>query len=200
MAIMDYGALTWKDGVLLSETEFFDDMQEMVGWNDEGQENQLAHNWFTYIGDEELTIMFYKYCMKIYSKGRDYYNDVIYFGSENFEGWRKWEQLFIINAPNAQDDHLAKLTVRKAKFGTYYIAILRYKGHKWKVTFGSGVCYDTYTKYHIMSAWNMPSHKWYRFKMDAKQLFCYDLKRLSMWEITYWFKKISWKLRRNKYD
>ena len=35
MAMLDYGALTWKDGVLVSETEFFDDMQEMVGWNDE---------------------------------------------------------------------------------------------------------------------------------------------------------------------
>lgn len=198
MAMLDYGALTWKDGVLISETEFFDDMQEMVGWTDKDKEpkeeyGNFYNNWFTYIGDEELTIAFYKYCMRIHAPNDKWYNDTIYFGSENFEGWRKWEQIFIIG------DHWAKLTIKKAKFGTYYIAKLRYKGNKWRVTFGSGVCYDTYTKYHIMSAWNMPVHRWHNFKFSLSQFLKYDLK-FYIHNPSYVLRKFSISWRLHKYD
>ena len=193
MAIMDYGALTWKDGVLLSETEYFDDMQKMVGWSDDGKENQLANNWFSYIGDDQLTIAFYKYCMRIYCPEDTWYNETVYFGSENYVGWRKWERIFIIG------DHMAKLTIKKSKWNNcYYFATLRYKGHKWKVTFGSGVCYDTYTKYHIICAWNMPLHKWFKIKMNWGQFKQYDLYHPSQWKIIRWFRLLKWRM--NKYD
>ena len=193
MAMLDYGALTWKDGVLVSETEFFDDMQEMVGWNDEGQEHQMKNNWFSFIGDEDLTIAFYKYCMKVYCP-KEYYNDTVYFGADYYVGWKKWKREFFV------DNHFAKLVVKPARFGDYYIATLRYKKHKWKVAFGSGVCHDTYTKYHIMSAWNMPSHRWYKFKMSVRHFIDYEWRYPEMWGITCWFRGLKWDLRRNKYD
>ena len=71
MAMMDYGAIAFKNGKLVS-TDVFTPMIDMVGWED--TEEDIYHdyynntdkplglkgNYFAYIGDEECTVAFYK--------------------------------------------------------------------------------------------------------------------------------------------
>ena len=76
MAYIDYGAIVFKNGKLIS-TEMFEDMKTAVGWEDtkndkyhsykdgEKEDNymvplNLKGNYFAYIGDGDCTIAFYK--------------------------------------------------------------------------------------------------------------------------------------------
>lgn len=61
MAMIDYGALVFHNGKLLNENQFFMEMQDSVGWNDEGNQDCLNGNYFAYVGDAEATVAFYKY-------------------------------------------------------------------------------------------------------------------------------------------
>ena len=58
MAMVDYGAIAWKDGKLIS-TDMFTPMEDMVGWSDNSK-YKLEGNYFAYIGDKDLVIGFYK--------------------------------------------------------------------------------------------------------------------------------------------
>ena len=92
MAVIDYGAIVWKDGKLIS-TDMFTEMEDMVGWSDRdesksvGSNLTLAGNCFGYIGDKDFTIGFYKDVMRIYSTADENYNEIVYFGSGPFEKW-----------------------------------------------------------------------------------------------------------------
>ena len=57
MAMIDYGAIAWKNGKLIS-TDMFTPMKDMVGWEDssEGNYSSIKDNYFAYIGDEEFII------------------------------------------------------------------------------------------------------------------------------------------------
>ena len=64
--MMDYGAIAWKDGKLIS-TDMFTDMKDMVGWDDSNIETEspLVNNYFAYVGDKDFTLAFYKSIMRI---------------------------------------------------------------------------------------------------------------------------------------
>ena len=78
MAMIDYGAIAFKNGKLIS-TDMFTPMINMVGWEDD--ENDTYHdydtnkdnplklngNYFAYIGDKDCTIAFYK-CQMVISQ------------------------------------------------------------------------------------------------------------------------------------
>ena len=55
MAMIDYGAIAWKNGRLIS-TDMFTPMKDMVGWddNDLDIEDPLVNNYFAYVGDKIL--------------------------------------------------------------------------------------------------------------------------------------------------
>lgn len=59
--MIDYGALVFHNRKLLNENEFFMEMEDAVGWTDEGCEDCLNGNYFAYVGDCEATAAFYKY-------------------------------------------------------------------------------------------------------------------------------------------
>ena len=96
MAMIDYGAIAWKNGKLIS-TDMFTPMKDMVGWDDSDLdiEPPLKGNYFAYIGDKDFTLAFYKDTMRICHPIRSYDNDTIYFGSESFEGWKRWRNQLI---------------------------------------------------------------------------------------------------------
>ena len=79
MAMIDYGAIAWKNGKLIS-TDMFTDMKNMVGWDDSDLDNDepLINNYFAYIGDEDFTLAFYKNLMRIYNPYFTYDNDTIF--------------------------------------------------------------------------------------------------------------------------
>ena len=130
MAMLDYGAIAWKDGKLIS-TDMFTDMKDMVGWDDSNIETKspLVNNYFAYVGDEDFTLAFYKYIMRIYNPTFTYDNEEIFFGSE------------------------------QKRFHNYYVCHMKYKGHKYKVAFGYGVDLDCYKKWHMIDYYGTPWYR-----------------------------------------
>jgi hypothetical protein len=69
VAMIDYGAIAFKNGKLIS-TDMFTPMKDMVGWEDSDKDTyeyngkekclKLNGNYFAYIGDKDITIGFYK--------------------------------------------------------------------------------------------------------------------------------------------
>ena len=76
MAIIDYGAIAFKNGKCIS-TDMFTPMIDMVGWEDtkndtyhnyntnEDKPLALKGNYFAYIGDSDCTVAFYKTGLRI---------------------------------------------------------------------------------------------------------------------------------------
>lgn len=148
MASLDYGAIAFKNGKMIS-TERWTPMIDMVGWKD--NENDTYHDYnadkdkplnlngryFVYIGDSDYTIAFYKGTMVMVHK----YNDGDYaLDYEHFDGtyyhWCKWE-----NYDN----------IKVTKRNGYYVCKWKYKGDKYKVYFGYGVDFDYYKERHIVN-------------------------------------------------
>ena len=176
MAMVDYGAIVWKDGKLIS-TDMFTPMEDMVGWSDVdesksvGSNLTLADNYFGYIGDKDFTIGFYKNVMRIYSAVDENYNEIIYFGSEPFKKWSYWKKWYFFTS--VDDD--AEVIVRPRKFHDYYICEMDYRGHHYKVAFGYGVDLKYYKKTHIIDYYGTP---WFRIGS-----LCRDMKyRFEEWK------------------
>lgn len=172
MAMMDYGAIAWKDGKLIS-TDMFTDMKEMVGWDDSNVETKppLVNNYFAYVGDKDFTLAFYKYIMRIYNPTFTYDNKEIFFGSENFEKWKRWR----FNAYVHQD--FVNIIVKPKRFHNYYVCHMKYKGHKYKVAFGYGVDLDCYKKWHMIDYYSTP---WYRIMSEYR-------------DFKYWLRDLKWR-------
>lgn len=160
MAMMDYGAIAFKNGKLIS-TEMFTPMVDMVGWEDkdtdvyesrphttdEPESNymlplKLNGNYFAYVGDSDCTLAFYKCQMVVVEK----YNDGTfrceheYFNCSNYT-WSKWEDY--------AGENLAKIRVTKRN--GYLVCRWKYKGDKYKVYFGYGVDLHSYKKWRVVN-------------------------------------------------
>ena len=161
MAMVDYGAIVWKDGKLIS-TDMFTPMEDMVGWTDENDDKEfkLNGNCFAYIGDKDFTVGFYKNVMRIYRPKADpnYRDMAVYFGSESYEKWRRWRKWYVIDHKDLKLN-MAELIVRPRRFHDYYICKMKYRGHKYKVAFGYGVDLGYYKKTHIIDYYGTP---WFR--------------------------------------
>lgn len=176
MAMIDYGAIAFKNGKLIS-TDMFTPMINMVGWEDtendvyeefphaynEPKSNymkplNLKDNYFAYIGDSDCTIAFYKEQMVIAYRCNDgtFIHKQEYFNCTNYV-WSKWEDYVGIH-----DGNFPKVTVTK-KNG-YLVCKWKYKGDKYKVYFGYGVDFSYYNKWHIVNYYRSPKHRWYKIK------------------------------------
>ena len=161
MAMIDYGAIAWKDGKLIS-TDMFTPMEDMVGWSDNSK-HRLDGYCFAFIGDKDLTLGFYKDVITVYSATDDCYNDTHYFCGVPFKGWRYWREWCLIG-PDADE---AEIIVRPRKFHDYYICKMKYRGHKYKVAFGYGVDLKYYKKTHIIDYYGTP---WFRVKSICRDI------------------------------
>ena len=170
MAMIDYGAIAFKNRKLIS-TDMFTPMKDMVGWEDsEGdvyrnynkdkdESLKLKGNYFAYIGDKDCTLAFYKCQMVIAERYNDgtfsYHHE--YFNCTNYT-WSKWESNYLGNS--LADFTKAKVTKRNG----YYVCKWKYKGDKYKVYFGYGVDLDYYKKYHIVNYYRSPKYRLYEIK------------------------------------
>lgn len=180
MAMIDYGAIAWKDGKLISK-DMFTNMVDMVGWTDDGYLG-LEDEYFAYVGDEDLTLAFYKNLMRVYRKDypyRQYDTDnegkeTIFFGFENFNKWKYWHDWFYVSGDEVD------IKVYPRKFHNYYVCKMSYRGHKYKVAFGYGVDLGYYKKTHIIDYFGTPWYKlkriWFNFKHIHLYDFLYDIK------------------------
>lgn len=166
MAMIDYGAIAWKDGKLIS-TDMFTPMKDMVGWTD-NHEHKLEGNYFAYIGDEDFTIGFYKDTMRIYSPTNKHCNETFYFSSGPFEKWSKWRKWYLVTSSLSDE---VELIVRPHRHHNYYICEMAYRGHKYKVAFGYGVDLTYYKKTHIIDYYGTPWFKIGSLYKDIKYKF-----------------------------
>ena len=176
MAMIDYGAIAWKNGKLIS-TDMFTDMKDMVGWDDSDLdiEDPIVGNYFAYIGDKDFILAFYKSVMRIYNPYFTHDDDVIFFGSERFEGWKKW---WFWTESNHKD---IEITVKPKRFHDYYVCHMKYNGDEYKVAFGYGVDLEYYKKWHIIDYFGTPWYRakgmWFNFKHIHLYDFLYNMKR-----------------------
>jgi hypothetical protein len=180
MAMVNYGAIVWKDGKCVS-TDMFDNMQEQVGWVDDNVEfynegryqiTNLNHNYFAYAGDEYFTLAFYRNMICIYRKSNiddePPWVEAMYFGGYTH---KVDFSEYAYASPLGWNDYEARVKVYKKPFHQYYVCKMRYGGHKYKIAFGYGVDYDYYKKTHIVDYYGTPWHKaknwWHDFKHDV---------------------------------
>lgn len=155
MAMVDYGAIAWKDGKLIS-TDMFTPMIDTVGWHDD----DIDGGNFVTIGDKNLTLGFYKSMITII---RPKHIDYCSFGSEEYEGWRYWNKMLAMNKG------VVEIFVKPKRFHDYYVCKMKYNGHKYKVAFGYGVDLDYYKKWHIIDYYGTPWYKvgyWWRWRIE----------------------------------
>ena len=186
MAMMDYGAIAFKNGKLIT-TNVFTSMMDMVGWVDdesdvyesrphtdgEPESNymlplKLKDNYFAYVGDSDCTLAFYKCQMVIAQRYKDgtfrYQHE--YFNCTNYT-WSKWEDY--------AGEGFAKIKVTKRN--GYFVCKWKYKGDKYKVYFGYGVDLWSYKKWRIVNYYRSPKHRLYEIKHWFKDKI-YELKYL----------------------
>ena len=81
MAFIDYGAVVFKNGKQVN-FDLFGDMLKMVGWTDADQTPHVDGNYFAYIGDEHLTVCFYKSRVLVLVDGEAAFEDWCGYGGE----------------------------------------------------------------------------------------------------------------------
>lgn len=175
MAMIDYGAIAWKNGKLIS-TDMFTPMKDMVGWDDSDLdiEDPLVDNYFAYIGDEDFILAFYKSTMRLCNPNYTYDNSTVWFGSERFKKWRTWKFSTYVNK------ELVDIIVKPKRFHNYYVCHMKYNGDKYKVAFGYGVDLGYYKKTHIIDYYSTP---WFRVKSLYR-------------DFKYWLQDIKWRYKK----
>ena len=163
MAMIDYGAIAFKNGKLIS-TGMFTPMKDMVGWEDtkndtyhdyysnEDKPLNLNGNYFAYIGDQEYTVAFYKCRMVVVENSHDNFWYTIEFINNTKFIWSKWI------CPTKYNDIIV------TKRNGYYVCRWKYKGNKYKVYFGYGVDFDYYKKWHIVNYYRSIGYKLNKLK------------------------------------
>lgn len=143
LAFIDYGAVAFKNGECI-QTGMFGDMKRMVGWKDD----KIEGNYFSYVGDSDLTVCFYKTWMAIIENGE---TEAIYL-NHDFIGWKKYLKPCF---PNNSDVVEIVVTPRQKNCYTFKMG---YKGDKYKVIFGYGIDYDYWLKTGIFNYYCCPEH------------------------------------------
>lgn len=165
MAFIDYGVIAFKNGKIITKDTYFNDMKEMVGWEDDsthptfvdgiGAASKYPENlkgmYFCYIGDKEFTVAFYKNIFAIYYN--NYYNsgerlEKYYLNDTNYT-WSKWKTTAWLGFTEFIDIVITKRN-------GYLVCKMNYKGDDYKVYFGYGVDLDCYKKYHIVNYYRTP--------------------------------------------
>jgi hypothetical protein len=183
MAMMDYGAIAFKNGKLVS-TDVFTPMIDMVGWEDTEEDVYhdyynntdkplgLKGNYFAYIGDEECTVAFYKNYIRIIEKlNSGSFCNKFEFLTHTCYVWSKWKCWV--------GESYMKITKRNG----YLVCKWRYKGDKYKVYFGYGVDFGYYKKYHIVNYYRSPEFifryaipNWIKDKVNEIKEDCREIK------------------------
>lgn len=196
MSIIDYGAIAFKNGKLIS-TEMFTPMKQTVGWKDTKKDVYRAYdcndnyvykplnlkgNHFVYIGDRDCTIAFYKGWMTILEKtdDPDTTNDE-YLKSNHLTCYnRKWEDFLYNNYTWIKwEDLLCGKDITVTRRNGYFVCKWKYKGDKYKVYFGYGVDFSSYKKWRIVNYYRCPASIWRDIKYAIKHWIhdiCYQIR------------------------
>ena len=169
MSMIDYGAIVFKNGKRITE-KMFTPMMEAVGWEDTPDMKtsrtkepiHLNGMYFTYIGDKDITVAFYKDRLtQVHSYEDDedisYTKETQRFGDTGFK-WSKWTSIIG-----------TEYCTVKPRNG-YYVFKWKYKGDKYKVYFGPGVEVDAYKKWHIVNYYRSIPYYWNKLIYNLRRI------------------------------
>jgi len=138
MAMLDYGVVLKKNGIVLHRDDLFMNMQKAVGFTidklqDKDNEEyiyQINGNYFVYIGDKEMLICVYKTQLLIISN-----NEIIHrvYGAniDSYSMHDKFRLKFEVNG--------VKLDIKRISYGNMYLFRYWYKGNLYECIYGYGV-------------------------------------------------------------
>jgi len=136
MAMVDYGAVLKKNGIVIHRNDFFMDMQKAVGFtidkiqDKDGYDYQINNNYFVYIGDEELLICVYKTQLLIISNSKIIHR--VFGANVNFYSMHdKFRLKFEVNG--------VKIDIKRISNGNIYLLRFWYKGSLYECIYGYGV-------------------------------------------------------------
>lgn len=135
MAMIDYGAWVFKNGKLMNEDQFFMNMEQAVGWTDEGKHpytrEDLAGNYFAYVGDEDLTVAVYK-CVAVFVRNKKDRKTVYHVANQ------KAIHLYNEDLPEGWD--LQPIHIHIKNIGdTDCVMEFGYKGDFYRIVYGYGI-------------------------------------------------------------
>ena len=178
MAVIDYGAIGFKNGKLIS-TGMFTPMEITCGFSDKDaclpkMDTTFANNYFLTIGNEDILIGFYKEQIQWWvshtSSGKedpelDYEVGSTYFNCTPYSGWRSYDDFLLCKSCGA-DIHIKKRN-------GYYVAYIYIKKNyemvdTYKVYFGCGVDYDFYMKTGRVNYFRSPEYLFKKLKSKLR--------------------------------
>lgn len=174
MAAIDYGAIGFKNGKLIS-TGFVTPMEETCGFSDKehllsGETRSFSGNYFLVVGNNEVVLGFYKAMMRWWSITNDRIdNGIEYFDWGAYNGWKYWYKALI------SDNHSVTIKVRPRN--GYYVAKIdmvdtRTQEHEYyKVYFGYGVDFDFYVRTKRVNYYRSPEFFFNDVKYKISRLF-----------------------------
>jgi len=186
MAMMDYGAIAFKNGKLIS-TNMFTPMEATCGFSDEGSplpQNQFTFdkNYFVVIGNERMVFGFYKTSVSWWidqfpnetDPSRRYTVDYRWFDFGEYEKWRRWSKAWFLknhegSKGDVTDGELVEFIV-KPRNG-YFVARLKNSRDEYKVYFGCGVDFSFYKKTRRVNYYRSPEFLLLRWKFDIECFF-----------------------------
>lgn len=191
MAIIDYGAIAFKNGKLIS-TDMFTDMKETCGFSDKdnllpGADMSFDGNCFVTVGNKQFLLGFYKTTMYWWQDRKwkdkedaDFDDDYprYTFGYEMFGWsdytWKKWKNEFYLGRGCYDTTSI----IVKHKNG-YYVARFNIGRDRYKVYFGYGVDLGFYKKTRRVNYYRSPEYwvyshiispiKWKFYKIKHKK-------------------------------
>ena len=170
MAIIDYGAIAFKNGKLIS-TEMFTPMEETCGFSDKqnilpGTDHSFDGNHFVTIGNRQFIVGFYKesvsWCFdhgKTWNENR-YEGGVELVSWSDYHGWTRWEKSFSTFRQERE------ITV-KPRNG-YYVAKVIIETDTYKVFFGCGVDLNFYKRTGRVNYYRSPEYYVQHYSWEAR--------------------------------
>lgn len=155
MAMIDYGAIAFKNGKLIS-TGMITPMMDTCGFSDKDAklpecESNFDGHFFVTVGNKRLLFGFYKTSMYWFSADRfGKKEDCECFDCGPYAKWTRWEEYYF----NGND---LVWVIVKPKNG-YYVAKFSIDGDVYKVYFGYGVDFDFYKKTRRVNFYRSPEY------------------------------------------
>ena len=182
MAMIDYGAIAFKNGNLIS-TDMFTPMEETCGFSDydsplQGMEKSFDGNYFVIVGNKDILFAFYKTLIVWWcdESVEHQWGGHQWMDGADFRGWKLFEKSIYYKKDGKEYRGRVEIKI-KPKNG-YYVATFKIDNDDYKVYFGYGVDLDFYKKTHRVNYYRSPEYflnhiKWwisYRIK-DLKRKF-----------------------------
>ena len=138
MAFIDYGALLVKNGKVVNKDETFMNMQNAVGWTDvidKKSSETIDGNSFVYLGDEELTLAFYKTFIEIVVN-KERYGEVWQLNFKKHED--RYKQTNYDKRVLRLNIGQTNIKIKKLTDVVYHLSV-KYKGNFYHVFYGYGI-------------------------------------------------------------